>query len=183
MSTLPKRLPFRPAANPMRSASVTNPPAGNLDERNGARERSIDGSPIDGTLKRMDAIFGTWQLVRTSSRSSTGEDLPPPFGGEKAMGRVVLDREGRMMAVVVDGRTELPEGATRDYSSYCGRYTFDGKKLITRVDAASDPARLGTDQVRDVRFEDGLMVLRPPARPYGTGEEHRELHWRRISEE
>lgn len=131
----------------------------------------------------MDTIFGTWQLVRTSAKSSEGEDLPPPFGGEKAMGRVVLNRDGRMMAVVVDGRTELPEGVTRDYSSYCGNYTFDGKQLITRVDAASDPARMGTDQVRDVRFEADLMVLRPPARPYGATKEHRELHWRRIAHE
>lgn len=131
----------------------------------------------------MDAIIGTWQLVRTSSRSSDGKDLPPPFGGEKAMGRVVLTREGRMMSVVVDGRTELPDGATREYSSYCGSYTFDGKQLITRVDAASDPARMGTDQVRDVRFENDQMVLRPPPRPYGTGEECREIHWRKISDE
>ena len=66
-----------------------------------------------------------------------------------------------MMAVVCDGRREIPDGGKRDYSSYCGNYTFDGKQLITRVDAASDPARIGSDQVRDVRFEQGLMVLRP----------------------
>ena len=71
------------------------------------------------------------------------------------MGRVVLQDNGRMMAVVCDGATELPVGAKREYSSYCGNYTFDGKTLITKVDAASDPSRVGSDQVRGVRFEDG----------------------------
>jgi len=54
--------------------------------------------------------------------------------------------------------------------------------LVTRVDAASDPARLGTDQVRDVRFDAGLMVLCPPTRSYGAQPESRELFWEKISD-
>jgi hypothetical protein len=46
-----------------------------------------------------------------------------------------------MMSVVCDGRKELP-GVSREYSSNCGNYTYDGDKLITRVDAASDPGRI-----------------------------------------
>ena len=53
-----------------------------------------------------------------------------------------------MMSVVCDGRKELPGGGSREYSSYCGNYTYDGEKLVTRVDAASDPSRIGSDQVR-----------------------------------
>jgi hypothetical protein len=87
-----------------------------------------------------------------------------------------------MMAVTCDGRTTLPAGETRDYSSYCGNYTYDGRQLITRVDAASDPARIGSDQVRDVRFEGGFMVLRPPQRPYGGKVEQRELYWEKIAD-
>ena len=130
----------------------------------------------------MDAIIGTWQLVRTSSKAEDGSALPPPYGGAKAMGRVVLNADGRMMAVLIDGTPELPAGATREYTSYCGNYTFDGKQLITRVDAASDPARMGTDQIRDVHFEGDLMVLRPPLKAYGGAAEQRELHWRKISD-
>ena len=130
----------------------------------------------------MNAITGTWQLVRTSSVAEDGSPMPPPYGGEKAMGRVVLNADGRMMAVLIDGRPELPEGVAREYTSYCGSYTFDGKQLVTRVDAASDPARMGTDQVRDVHFDGELMVLRPPLKPYSAGAEQRELHWRKISD-
>ena len=96
------------------------------------------------------------------------------------MGRVTFSAEGRMAAVVVDGRPALPDGTARDYSSYCGIYTFDGKTLVTRVDAASDPARVGSDQVRQVSYDGDLMVLRPPPRPSG---EHRILTWEKISGE
>ncbi|MGI9404139.1 MAG: lipocalin-like domain-containing protein [Hyphomicrobium sp.] len=130
----------------------------------------------------MPMITGTWQLVRTVANATDGTEMPPPYGGEKAMGRVVLNADGRMMAVLIDGRSEPPDGVTREYTSYCGSYTFNGKQLVTRVDAASDPARLGTDQVRAVRFEDGLMVLRPPVRSKDGKQEQRELYWQKISD-
>ena len=128
----------------------------------------------------MTSVVGTWRLVRATARAMDGSPLPPPYGGH-GMGRVVLGADGRMMAVVCDGRPQLPPGETRDYSSYCGNYTFDDQHLVTHVDAASDPGRIGSDQVRQVRFEDGLMILRPPPRVYGGVEQQRELYWERIS--
>jgi hypothetical protein len=129
----------------------------------------------------MASVVGTWRLVHAVARDANDNNLPPPYGGH-GMGRVVLAADGRMMAVLCDGRREIPGGGKREYSSYCGNYTFDGKTLITRVDAALDPSRIGGDQVRDVRFEDGLMVLCPPVRSYGGAAEQRELYWERISE-
>jgi hypothetical protein len=129
----------------------------------------------------MTSVVGTWRLVRAVSRDANGNALPVPYGGYPS-GRVVLGADGRMMAVTCDGRREIPDGGKREYSSYCGNYTFDGTQLITRVDAASDPGRLGSDQVRDVRFDAGLMVLRPPARPYGGQVEQRELYCEKIAD-
>ena len=128
----------------------------------------------------MTSLVGTWRLVASSATDAKGQVLPPPFG-PLAMGRVVFDANGRMMAVLCDGRPELPAGAERNYSSYCGNYRFDGDRLVTRVDAASDPARLGSDQVREVRFVDGLMILRPPPGNIAGGTEQRELTWERIT--
>ena len=88
-----------------------------------------------------------------------------------------------MMSVVCDGRKELPAGVRREYSSYCGNYTYDGERLVTRVDAASDPTRIGSDQVRGVSFEGERMVLIPPPRGIGESEEHREITWERIAAE
>jgi hypothetical protein len=129
----------------------------------------------------MTSVVGTWRLVRAVSRDADGKELPAPYGGHPS-GRVVLGADGRMMAVTCDARREIPGGGKREYSSYCGNYIFDGEQLITRVDAVSDPSRLGSDQVRDVRFEDGLMVLRPPARAYGGSVEQRELYWEKIAD-
>ena len=130
----------------------------------------------------MPSIVGTWKLVGAVARDRNGKALPTPYGG-KGMGRVALTAEGRMMAVVCDGRPELPAGTIRGYSSYCGNYTFDGARLVTRVDAASDPARIGSDQVREVSFDGEHMILRPPPRPTEAGEEYRELTWARIAAE
>ncbi len=129
----------------------------------------------------MTSVAGTWRLVRAVSHDENGNELPPPYSGH-GMGRVVLSADGRMMAVLCDGRRDIPAGEKREYSSYCGNYTFDGQQLITKVDAASDASRFATDQVRDVRFEGGLMVLRPPARTYGGRVEQRELYWEKIAD-
>jgi len=87
-----------------------------------------------------------------------------------------------MVAVLCDGRVDIPEGEARDYTSYCGNYTFDGKTLVTRVDACSDPARFGTDQVRQVSFDGDLMVLRPPPREINGVIQHRVLRWEKIAD-
>jgi len=128
------------------------------------------------------SIIGTWRLVHAISTGADGKPLPGPYGGEKAMGRVTFNADGRMMAVLCDGRPDLPEGTVREYNSYCGNYRFDGRQLITRVDAAAAATRLGSDQVRDVHFEGNRMVLRPPQRPYGDRVEQRELHWEKIAD-
>ena len=132
----------------------------------------------------MPSVIGTWALERAIATAADGRALATPYGGH-GMGRVVLGANGRMMAVLCDARPTLPAGAKREYSSYCGNYTFDGKRLVTRVDAASDPSRIGSDQVREVRFEGEFMVLRPPLRTYagGSAPEQRELWWRRIADE
>ena len=101
--------------------------------------------------------------------------------GRLAMGLVVFQADGRMMAVLCDGRASLPEGEPRQFMSYAGNYSFDGTTLSTRVDASSDASRVGGDQVRTVRFEDGLMVLAPPRRLYAGVMQHQELAWERIA--
>jgi hypothetical protein len=101
--------------------------------------------------------------------------------GPRGMGLVTLTADGRMMAVLCDGRPSLPEGARREYSSYCGNYTFDGSTLTTIVDAASDPARIASAQVRKVRLEGERMILVPPQVEVNGVKVTRELAWERIS--
>ena len=130
----------------------------------------------------MRNLIGTWRLVSGESVFADGTPGPAPYGGEGAIGRVTLGEDGRMAAVLCDGRTDIPAGEAREYTSYCGRWTFDGKTLITRVDACSDPARMGTDQIRDVAFENDRMILRPPTRERDGKQEHRRLVWEKIAD-
>jgi len=129
-----------------------------------------------------DPSLEPWKLVHAVARDAAGAARPAPYGG-KALGCVTFTADGRMISVVCDGRKELPAGVSREYSSYCGNYTYDGEKLVTRVDAASDPSRIGSDQMRGVRFEGAHMILRPPPRRVGEAEEHREITWERIAAE
>ena len=125
-------------------------------------------------------IIGTWRLVETRARNDAGEAMHPPYG-PKPMGVTVFSADGRMVAVLCDARAALSDGETeREYNSYCGTYTFDGATLVTRVDACSDPARMGSDQVRKVRFDGARLVLMPPPRPWRGVTQHRELYWEKV---
>jgi Lipocalin-like domain len=127
-------------------------------------------------------IIGTWRLLRADAFDGDGKKQPPPYGGVP-MGRLMLTSDGRMMAMTGDGCTEVPDGQIREYNTYAGNYQFDGKQLITRVDCCSNPAYMGTDQVRDVSQQNGLLVLRPPVRAYADRPpEQRVLYWERISD-
>ena len=125
-------------------------------------------------------VVGIWRLVATQAVDANGTQMPNPFG-PRGMGLVTLTADGRMMAVLCDGRKSLPEGSKREYSSYCGNYTFDGRTLVTTVDANSDPSRFTVPQVRKVRFEGDRMILQPPAVELSGVKVTRELAWERIS--
>ena len=128
----------------------------------------------------MPDLVGTWRLVAAIALDAEGRPLPLPYGPQ-AIGRIVFTADKRMMAALSDGRADLPTGTKREYGGYCGHYTFDGTTLTTHVDAAPNPALIGTAQARGVRFEGERMVLKPPPREIDGVLHHRELIWERIS--
>jgi hypothetical protein len=125
-------------------------------------------------------VVGIWRLLSAKATDQNGKLVDVPYG-PRGIGIVALSADGRMTNVLVDSRVDLPDGAKREYGSYCGNYTFDGTTLITTVDASADPARVGSQQVRQVRFEGDRMILRPPLREIGNDKVTRELTWERIS--
>ena len=130
----------------------------------------------------MGTVIGTWSCVRVEAVDANGKQITAPFGVGNVLGRVVFTKDGRMSAAITDARHEIPDGETREYSCYTGLYTFDGKTLTTKVDACSDPERMGTEQIRTVSFDGELMILQPPLRSYGNKPaERRTLWWKKIS--
>jgi hypothetical protein len=124
-------------------------------------------------------IVGTWRLKSTKGVDDNGKLLAPPYG-PNPNGLVSFQTDGRMYCVLCDGRAQLPANEPRQFMSYAGNYSFDGASLSTRVDASSDASRVGGDQVRDVRFDDGRLVLAPPRRLYAGVMQQQELVWERI---
>jgi hypothetical protein len=111
--------------------------------------------------------------MRSTAVDANGKTLPPPYG-PSPMGRLVLNQDGRMMAVLCDGRSSLPEGEKRAYTSYCGNFRIEDNRLITTVDAAALTERIGSQQVRELEMRGTQLVLIPRRRPDGS---QRELFW------
>ncbi len=126
----------------------------------------------------MQSIVGIWRLVEVRAFDMEGRAVPHGYG-HPPMGVLQLGPD-RMMAVLGDSRPPA-EGEARFYTSYTGPWRFDGSTLVTRVDACSDPARLGTDQVRSVRTEGECIVLLPPIRAVDGVMQQPELVWERLA--
>ena len=127
----------------------------------------------------MDAVEGMWRLVASLARDEQGQLLDPPYGSHP-MGQLMF-AYGRMLAVLCSHDAAPAAGGPRLYSSYGGPYTFDGTVLRTTVDVASDPARIGSVQMRTiVLLEANRIAVRPPPRSRADRAEWRELLWERV---
>jgi Lipocalin-like domain len=125
----------------------------------------------------MQSLIGIWRLIETHAFDDAGRERPSPFGPQP-MGVVIIGAE-RMMAMGSDGRTAMPPDAERTFVAYCGKYTFDGTKLVTHVDGASSTELL-RDQVRHIRFDGPRrMTAVPVSRLFGRSGGI-ELVWERI---
>jgi hypothetical protein len=130
----------------------------------------------------MKDIVGTWRICKTLAHDDDGRAMHPPYG-EKPRGLLVFYADKRMMSVLCDSRRKLAAGETvREYNSYCGNYEYDGKTLVTHVDASADPKRVGGDQARFIHFDGDHLVLTQKPRLWQGVMQHRELHWERIAD-
>jgi hypothetical protein len=125
----------------------------------------------------MNGLVGVWKLIEVRAFDETGQAVPSPFGPQP-MGVAIFDAE-RVMAMGGDGRMALSPQTKRAFVAYGGKYSFDGAKLVTRVDGASSPDLL-EDQVRHIRFDGPRrMTAIPISRLFGRcgGVE---LVWERV---
>ena len=119
-----------------------------------------------------DRLVGTWRLVSTEETLKDGSTRPFPAFGPHAKGFLMYQRDGYMCAVLADPdrhKVADPAHATPEEKlaaanatfSYCGRYEIDVKQaqIIHLPEVASDPAYVGSRQVRPCRFESGRLVL------------------------
>ena len=127
----------------------------------------------------MDTLIGIWRLVASKAWDEAGNSLSASYGVHPT-GQITFTAEGRMLAALCNGDADPGVGADREFSSYGGFYTLDGTTLTTAVDMASDPQRIGGQQVREAFLDGERLVLRPPVRAYGGVMQERELLWERV---
>jgi len=127
----------------------------------------------------MDQFEGIWRLVDSRAWDEQGNRLPAPYG-EHPHGQISFSN-GRMLAALCNGDSDLGTREDRGFSSYGGPYSFDGKTLTVSVDVASDASRIGSQQTRGVEvIDDNRILMLPPPRLYAGKRERREIVWERV---
>jgi hypothetical protein len=118
----------------------------------------------------MEFLVAEFAGNHTIRHGARGRGLPVAHGSATARFQQTQRRSTQPSALMGgDGRALLPPEAKRAFVAYCGRYTFDGTKLVTRVDGGSSPEMM-EDQVRHIRFDgSGRMIAVPVSRLFGPG--------------
>lgn len=113
-------------------------------------------------------LVGTWRLVSYETDEQDGR-RGKPFGS--AVGRLQYDGSGNMAGQVMrpdrphaelgDGSAQQLRAAYIGYIAYFGTYEVapDGRTVTHHVEGALNPAWVGGDQVRGMRFEGEYLVL------------------------
>ena len=128
----------------------------------------------------MPDLVGTWRLVAAKSLDAGGSAIAAAI-------RTAGNRPHRVHREQADDGCALgrARGSADGHQTRVRRLLWSlhvrWLDLDHAVDAAPNPALIGTAQARGVRFEGERMVLKPPPREIDGVLHHRELIWERIS--
>jgi hypothetical protein len=133
-------------------------------------------------------LVGTWRLVSYETIDEKGRRARP-FG--QALGRLTYDAGGSMSGQVMrpgrapvslgEGNAQQVRAAYTGYIAYFGSYAIaeDGQFVTHRVEGALNPAWVGSDQRRWLRFDGARLILQAEVRKAGALVRH-ELTWERA---
>ncbi len=143
-----------------------------------------------------NSLLGTWHLVRWDITYSDGRPASLPFGPD-ATGLILYSGDGTMNACIARGtRPRLSSDSVRrapeaerlaafeSYFQYAGPYAIRGEpgrqQVVHSVTHALNPNFVGTEQVRDMAFDDdGTLTLSASDLVPGTAvARHHRLVWR-----
>ena len=120
-------------------------------------------------------LIGSWRLVSYETTDAEGRK-GRPYGD--AVGRISYDANGNMA-----GQVMRPDRAHAEpgYIAYFGTYDVaaDGGSVVHHVQGALNPAWVGGDQVRQMRFEGERLILSTVISKNGVAITH-ELTWERC---
>lgn len=122
-------------------------------------------------------LEGFWRLQDCRALDEATGRLTAPYGGHLVGG--INFQSGQMLVALLSGNAKVGH-RTREPSYFGGAYNFDGSVVACEVNVASDPARTGTLELREVAFlGENEILWRPPPRRYASRLERHELIWTR----
>jgi len=116
-------------------------------------------------------VVGTWTLVSVVYEDVQTKERTPVLG-QHPKGCQIATPEGRWLALVTAEGRKVPQtdversDALRSMIAYTGKYRVEGRKIITKVEAAWNEAWVGTEQERFYRFEGNRLLLESPPQPH-----------------
>ena len=135
-----------------------------------------------------ERLIGTWRLVSYETDEQGGK-RGKPYG--EAVGRLAYDEHGNMAGQVMRPgrpRVELGDGGAQQvrtaylgYIAYFGTYDVaaDGQSVVHHVQGSLNPAWVGGQQMRKLRFDGERLVLSADVRKNGETVTHT-LTWEKC---
>jgi hypothetical protein len=115
---------------------------------------TLQAAPRPGAYRHAGPLVGTWRLARVELLLRNGLAGPRLYRG--VTGRLEYHPDGRMSF-------ELGEGSWRrawqgSYSSYIDPFSPTNDRVIHRIEVASDPELVGTEEERRVRLRGDTLA-------------------------
>ena len=138
-------------------------------------------------------LVGTWRLLSRIDRDASGALLEEPtlgsdpvallfFDGAGNFGAQFMkrDRNAAVTAPVVAGQNNTT--AIGGYDAYFGTYEVDeaSGEVHTRLVASLSPDHIGATMIRNMKVEDGKLVIRLTTTTADNQAAHRTLTWERA---
>ena len=144
-----------------------------------------------GSLAR--DLVGTWRLVSRIDRDASGEAVEEPTLGSDPVALLFFDDAGNFAAQFMKRDRSLtvvaPVVAAQNnttaiggYDAYFGTYEVDEATgdVQTRLDAALSPGQVGATMRRNMKVEDGKLVIRLTTTTAAAAPVQRTLTWERA---
>ncbi len=140
-----------------------------------------------------DDLVGTWRLLSRLDRDTSGEPVDEPTLGSDPLALLFFDGAGNFAAQFMKrDRSSAMEApaligqnnttAIGGYDAYFGTYEVDETSgdVQTRLVGALSPSHVGATMIRNMKVEEGKLIIRLTTTTADDTQVHRTLTWERA---
>lgn len=147
----------------------------------------------DGVGNLTRDLVGTWRLLSRIDRNASGELVDEPTMGSDPLALLFFDAAGNFAAQFMkrdrSGAVAAPSFTAQNnttaiggYDAYFGTYEVDetSGEVRTRLVGALSAGQVGATMVRNMKVEEGKLVIRLTTTTANDKPAHRTLTWERA---